>query len=222
MKRAAFAFGLSVTLFRAGGAFAGGAPCGSGGSIGSDGGDASAEAGSCLANEYCALPDGGAILDGAAGVCQLEPCVLSSDCTDPNRPICDTSQNPFACVECISGADCMGSLVCDTANHTCVNAPDASAPDASTGDASALDGGPDAGEPDAADGAVNAAMDAGKKGDGAVPVVVPPPPEDGSLAGGAWDCGLATEGGSSRAAIAAPFVLVVALFGLRRFRKRAR
>ena len=83
--------------------------------------------GACAVNVYCASSDGGVIVDGGAGLCQLEPCVTASDCTNPAKPICDTSQNPFACVECISGADCPGVLVCDSATKTCVNPPDASA-----------------------------------------------------------------------------------------------
>ena len=86
--------------------------------------------GPCPVNVYCGLPDAAIILDGAPGTCTLEPCVLASDCTNPDTPICDTSQNPYACVECISTDDCPGILVCDIANHTCVNPPPV--PDAST------------------------------------------------------------------------------------------
>jgi hypothetical protein len=177
--------------------------------------------GPCATNVYCAQPDGGAILDGAAGTCRLEPCVASSDCADPNRPICDTSQNPFACVECISGSDCAGVLVCDTATHTCVNPPDASVPDAT-----APDGGADASPEDAeaptdgaADGA-GSASDASGKGDASGPVAVVGPPDEGSLSGGAWDCGLAPGRGVTFGAIAGPIVVAGLFVSRRRSRKK--
>ena len=124
-------------------------------------------------------------------------------------------------MECISGADCAGTLVCDVATHTCVSPPDASASDA------AADGSADASLADAEaslDGAVDAAGDAAdaSKPDAAGPAVVAVPPEDGSLAGGAWDCGLANapDGGRfSLAAIASPLA-IGALFGVRRRRRR--
>ncbi len=199
---------------------------------------------SCPVNVYCAQPDGGPVLDGGPGLCSLEPCVLASDCSDPDLPICDTSQTPYACVACISTADCPGDLVCLIASHTCVNPPPV--PDASAADGSALDGGAEDGE--AADGATDAALGEGgasgdasgsrdgsggnggsdDAGDGSA-AVGPSATDEGSLTGGAWDCNLALspvardggwDGRSSLAALALPLGCV-ALFLARR-RRRAR
>ena len=63
------------------------------------------------------------VTDGGAGVCVPQPCVVSTDC--PNDELCDTSQEPFKCVECISTADCPGDFQCDVATRTCVADADA-------------------------------------------------------------------------------------------------
>jgi hypothetical protein len=183
--------------------------------------DAGDDAG-CAFNQYCAYPDGGAILDGAAGVCDPEPCVVSTDC--PNDEICDTSQNPFACVECISGSDCPGILVCDTSNHTCVNPPsedggeDASALDAATDASPASDAAADAAVPPKADASVDAGAASDASGDANAP---PPliPPDQGTLGGGAWDCGLASAQGTPLAALALPLAFVALFFARRRSRQ---
>ncbi|MGO8995408.1 MAG: hypothetical protein ACLQVI_18990 [Polyangiaceae bacterium] len=180
------------------------------------------DAGPCAFNAYCALPDAGAILDGAPGVCLPEPCVVSTDCTNPTYPICDTSQNPFQCVECISGADCPGVLVCDVTNHTCVNPPPI--PDASD-DTGAPDGEADASEDattpvdasplvDAADSSPPA-VDAN---DGGLENGVAPP-DEGSAGGGAWDCELATPARAPFAAAGVSLAFVL-LFMARKGRRR--
>ena len=114
------------------------------------------EAGACASNEYCAIDDGGVVVtDGGAGVCVPEPCVVSTDCPD-NLPLCDTSVQPFRCVQCINTSDCSGDQLCNPATRTCVNPPP-------------VDAGEDAGSEDAA-------VDAGEPVDATVPVM----PTDGS------------------------------------------
>jgi hypothetical protein len=174
------------------------------------------DAGSCDPSAYCAQTDGGAILDGAAGVCDPEPCLMASDCNDASAPICDTSQTPFECVECISSSDCPGVLYCDPKTRTCI--PQPPFPDASTGEG---DGGAseDAGEDASADGSIpgqdggSGQGDASSAGDGsaggqdasgsgsssgggsggedAAPGEDAAASDQGSLRGGAWDCEIA-------------------------------
>jgi hypothetical protein len=199
------------------------------------------DAGSCATNEYCAYADGGAILDGAAGVCQPEPCVVASDCTNPTYPICDTSQNPFECVECISGSDCPGDLVCDVTNHTCVNPPpvpdasadandgaseDASADATSTGGdggsssgdaATGGDGAPSTGGADAS-GTTDGAPGSGPPAGGSEDAGAEAGPDNGSLGGGAWDCELAAPTRAPFAAIGVTFALALMLFARKRKR----
>jgi hypothetical protein len=194
--------------------------------------------GVCAVNVYCGLPDAGPILDGAAGLCTLEPCVLASDCLDPSLPICDTSQTPFACVACISSNDCPGILICDLASHTCVNPPplpDASAaeggaPEAGGADASG-DGGESAIQGDGASSLADANEDApssipegGGAATGQIDANGEPSPESGvdqgSLAGGAWDCDLGAEESGSLAAFALPLACAAFLALRRRGRRR--
>ncbi len=165
------------------------------------------DSGACDPSAYCAAADGGAILDGAPGTCVPEPCLTAGDCADASAPICDTSQTPFACVECINTADCPGVLYCDPSTKTCVALPDGGfvPEDAAVGE----DAGQDAGEDAAADAA---ARDAGATSDGASPADgaadasssggsgdedaglvtgYPSVADQGSLGGGAWDCDVA-------------------------------
>jgi hypothetical protein len=181
------------------------------------------DAGDCAENQYCAIADGGAILDGGPGSCAPEPCVVSSDC--PNGGICDTSQNPFACVGCISGSDCTGVLVCDVTTHTCVPPVDAGT-DAGGLDGSAEAGG-DAGEPDAAEPVDAAPGDAGADASdaGSVPVVVDagsPGQDNGTLAGGACDCDVVRPSDAAPAVLGAPFAIALLVIGRRRGRARRR
>jgi hypothetical protein len=197
------------------------------------------DAGACATNEYCALPDGGAILDGAPGVCQLEPCVCASDCQNPTFPICDTSQNPFQCVECISTSDCPGILVCDIANHTCVNpppVPDASADASGSTDGAIEDGasteGGEAGGPSSGDAASNSDGASGSDASGTTDGSSSGPPADaspgegglgsadtGSLGGGAWDCELASPARGPFAALGVTFAFALLLFARKRSRR---
>jgi hypothetical protein len=228
VKREVFALGLGIALF----AHAGVARADDGGledGAIDDGAvdDGGPEAGgpcntdgaaACAFNQYCAYPDGGAIQDGAPGVCLFEPCLAASDCTNPTYPICDTSQNPFQCVECISTADCPGVLVCDTATHICVNPPPV--PDASD-DAGlvpdAADAAPDADAAPPIDAAPSedAPVASEDASDGSVPVIVAPP-DEGSLGGGSWDCELATPAQTPLAAMGISFVVALLFVARRR------
>jgi hypothetical protein len=65
-------------------------------------------------------------------VCYQDSCVKgcgnSLDCTAPQ--VCDTSSNPGACVDCVTGVDCTGGRKC-ASDHKCVecrNAADCSPP----------------------------------------------------------------------------------------------
>ncbi len=186
------------------------------------------EAGACASNEYCAIDDGGVVVtDGGAGVCVAEPCVVASDCA--NGDLCDTSQQPFKCVQCISSADC-NDLYCDPATRTCINYP----PDSGFYD----DGGP------SVDASVDTGvvLDASVAVDATAPVTTsdasaPPPSEDasddatladagpylsGSLTGGGCDCGLTGPthaSGAGFGAFGASFALALSLIARRRKRR---
>jgi hypothetical protein len=189
--------------------------------------DSGPDGGACGANEYCALADGGAVLDGSAGKCALEPCVVSADCTDASATFCDTSREPHACVQCITTANC-ATGTCDTTTHTCVDV-DGGPTDASANDAGGGDGGSsDSGVPTLDSGFPPPPLDSGAIFfDANLPDTAPPPFDAGTippdvgaeLRGGACTCDLAARG-------TAPAGLVTsALVGLawlaRRRRRRA-
>jgi hypothetical protein len=180
------------------------------------------DAGACPSNQYCATSAGDAgvfVSDGGAGVCVPEPCVVSTDCT--NGDLCDTSQQPFKCVECISTADCSGNFSCDVATHTCVPSPVAG--DGGTGDDAATeeDDGGSAG--DASEEGIDAtlpgaALDAGSE---ATAQGSPDANTDtGTLAGGACDCTLATPRDSGVAAFGASLALGLIAVARRRARSQ--
>ena len=182
------------------------------------------EAGACASNEYCAIGDGGVVVtDGGAGVCVPEPCVVSTDCPG-NLPLCDTSVQPFRCVECISTADCSGNQLCNLATRTCVNPPPVDAGE----DAGSEDAAVDAGEPvdatapvmptdgSAGDATTPATDAAGPLAD-AAPILL-----TGTLGGGACDCDLVGPAPFSTAfaGLGAAFALALSFLARRRDRRR--
>jgi len=71
-----------------------------------------ADGASCAVGSDCC----GGTCDPTSGICGdpvVTGCVTSTDCTDPNLPVCDPDTN--VCVECIQVADCVTGEVC-TAN----------------------------------------------------------------------------------------------------------
>ena len=184
---------------------------------------------------YCAFADAGPILDGGAGRCAVEPCLLSSDC--PNGEICDTSQNPFACIGCISGSDCSGDDVCDVMTHTCVPPPPVV--DSGLGEDASLDGSSEDSSLPLADAAPSTdgslATDAATDGSlsGADAAAENEAGGDGgsgggssatsgSLAGGACDCDLAAPRNETVAAFGLSFGLGLVFLAVGRRRSRPR
>ncbi len=173
------------------------------------------DAGACASTEYCATHagDGGVVVtDGGAGVCLPEPCIVSTDCT--NGDLCDTNEQPFGCVQCISTANCSGDLLCDTATHECVAPIGADGgSDASEGEDAAVDGG----ELDATVPIFPADASGDANEASSPPLAFDAGPDTGSLEGGACDCSLATIGATGVAPLGAPFALGL-LFVTRRRR----
>jgi len=177
------------------------------------------EAGACATNEYCATNDGGVVVtDGGAGVCTPEPCVVSTDCS--NGDLCDTSQQPFKCVECISTADCSGDLLCDVATHMCVaqlTGDGGNSVDASESEDGSLEDGGEEGDATLPISTKDASADASEAG---TPVSLDAGPDTGSLSGGACDCTLATPRGSNVAALGSLFALGLIVFARRNARSK--
>lgn len=71
----------------------------------------------CPLDEYCSEQD------GSIGEC-LEHCNDDSDCTNEPNLVCDTSEVPHVCVQCVGDDDCLDNEVCDTDTRTCVGCLD--------------------------------------------------------------------------------------------------
>jgi fimbrial isopeptide formation D2 family protein len=65
----------------------------------------------------------------------IDQCTTDGDaapCTDPQKPICNTTVHPFECVQCVGDTDCAGGQLCDEATNTC-QAPQSCSTDSECG-----------------------------------------------------------------------------------------
>ncbi|MCL2779037.1 MAG: isopeptide-forming domain-containing fimbrial protein [Polyangiaceae bacterium] len=58
---------------------------------------------------------------GATTDTPIDQCTTGDEapCTDPQKPICNTTKHPFECVQCVGDTDCASGQLCDENTNTC-------------------------------------------------------------------------------------------------------